>query len=430
MSQATPHVTQVDFEYPAKLKPIFTTPRGAVRYRACYGGRGGGRSYNFAMLALCFGAAEKLRILCCRQFQNSIKESFHAELKSALERNPWLAAHYEVGVDFLRGRNGTEFIFKGLERNVASVKSLSNVDICIVEEAENAKEESWRALEPTIRKELSEIWALWNPTFDDSPVNLRFRTAEPSNAIVVEMSYLDNPFFPSVMEDLRKRDMAMLPPQVYNHMWLGEFISDNMGEVFQWQWFREHGNFDVAAYSQIVHSWDTAYKADQHNDPSACTVWGINGNNASLLHVFNERLEYPALKKRIIALCAIYPPKTVLIEDKASGQSLIQEFRDIPNLSTAVSESPIVAINPTGDKLTRAAACCDMIASGRIFVPTVAPWLDEYRKQLVRFSFSKDFSKGNHDDMVDSTSQFINWFKEYDEDEAHRQTLLRMLGKG
>ena len=85
-----------------------------------------------------WGAVESLRILCTREYQNSIKQSFHAELKNAIESEPWLAAQYDLGIDYLRHRtNGTVFVFAGLRTNINSIKSMAQIDICIVEEAES-----------------------------------------------------------------------------------------------------------------------------------------------------------------------------------------------------------------------------------------------------------------------------------------------------
>jgi predicted phage terminase large subunit-like protein len=397
----------IPIKVPRKMLPFFGSPRGEVRYRACYGGRGGGRSFNFATLALLMGCYEPLRILCCRQFQNSISESFLAELKATLSALPELAKFYEVGERYITGRNGTEFIFKGLERNIGAVKSLSNIDICILEEAQDVKEDAWLVLEPTIRKDKSEIWGLWNPTFEDAPVEKRLRNAPPSEAVVIEMCFWDNEFFPDVLEKLRLRDQSLLSPQMYEHIWEGKYITGDMGEVFKWDWFGTHQYIEpYHGFERIVCSWDTAYKADEHNDPSACTVWGIKENKAYLVHVLNERMEYPQLKRSVIELAQRFTytaPPTILIEDKASGQSLLQELRQESSL-------PVIAINPVGDKITRASSCTGAIEAGRVLVPHNADWLPEYKKQLIRFSFNKDLLKSQHDDMVDSTSQFINWW--------------------
>jgi len=86
-------MTEATIRLPPKLVPVFTPPRGAVQYRGARGGRGSGKSFSFAKMAAIFGYAEPLRILCTREFQASIKESFHAEVKAAISSEPWLEAH-------------------------------------------------------------------------------------------------------------------------------------------------------------------------------------------------------------------------------------------------------------------------------------------------------------------------------------------------
>jgi phage terminase large subunit len=204
-------MTEARIQLPPKLVPMFAPPRGSVQYRAPYGGRGSGKSFNVAKMAAVFAYAEPLRVLCTREFQASIKESFHAELKAAIASEPWLEAHYDVGVDYLRGANGTEFIFRGLRQSINSVKSLAKIDLTIVEEAEDVPEASWLALEATVfRQPKSELWPIWNPRLDGSPVDMRFRKHTPANAIVTEINWNDNPFFPEGLDTLRRREMGAL----------------------------------------------------------------------------------------------------------------------------------------------------------------------------------------------------------------------------
>jgi len=89
-------------ELPPKLIPVFSPKRGELLYRGAYGGRGSAKSFSFALMAAIWGYVEPLRILATRELQVSIKESFHAELKSAIGQYPWLQDHYEIGVDYLR----------------------------------------------------------------------------------------------------------------------------------------------------------------------------------------------------------------------------------------------------------------------------------------------------------------------------------------
>lgn len=221
-------------------------------YRAMNGGRGSGKSQGAAVMAAVMGYAEPLRILCVREFQASIAESFHAELKSAIARHDWLAAHYDVGRDYLRGANGTEFIFRGIRRNEQSIKSLANIDLTIVEEAEDVPDSSWLALEATVfRRKGSELWAIWNPKLDGSPVDQRFIKNPPKNAVVASVNWHDNPFFPEGLDALRRREQERLDPATYAHVWEGAYLTNSVAQVF-------HGKYRVAEF-EPAQWWDGAY---------------------------------------------------------------------------------------------------------------------------------------------------------------------------
>ena len=200
-------MSEVEVKLPPRLVPILSPPRGSVRYRALYGGRGSGKSYSVALMAAIWGYAEPIRVLCAREIQASIKESFHQELKSAISHHPWLEAHYDVGVDYLRGKGGTEFIFRGLRHNSSGIKSLAKIDLTIVEEAEDVPEQSWLDLEATVfRQPKSELIAIWNPRLDGSPVDKRFIKNPPSDALIAQVNWNDNPFFPPGLDALRRRE--------------------------------------------------------------------------------------------------------------------------------------------------------------------------------------------------------------------------------
>lgn len=225
-------MTTARIQLPPKLVGAFSPPRGGVQYRGAYGGRGSGKSFSFALMAALWGYAEPLRILCTRELQASIKESFHAELKAAIASQPWLEAHYDVGVDYLRGKNGTDFIFRGLRHNTGSIKSLAKIDLTIVEEAEDVPEQSWLALEATVfRQPKSELWPIWNPRLENSPVDKRFRQQRPDNAIIVELNHSDNPFFPPGLETLRKREQERLDPNTYAHIWEGDYLENSEAQI-------------------------------------------------------------------------------------------------------------------------------------------------------------------------------------------------------
>jgi predicted phage terminase large subunit-like protein len=113
--------------------------------------------------------------------------------------------------------------------------------------------------------------------------------------------------------------------------------------------------------------------------------------------VIRERLEYPALKRRIVEEKRRWNAQVVLIEDKGSGMSLIQDLKREGVYA--------IGIKPEGDKVVRMSACSDRIEAGSVFVPRSARWLDTFRDEVLAFP------NGSHDDQVDALSQLINWKK-------------------
>jgi phage terminase large subunit len=245
-------VTTKRIELPPKLIPVFAKPRGELRYRAAYGGRGSGKSFTFAKMAAIWGAIEPLRILCTRELQDSIKNSFHAELKNAISSDDWLSSCYDVGVDYLKGHNGTEFIFKGLRHNIGSIKSLAQIDLCIIEEAEDVPEYSWVDLEPTIRAPGSEIWVVWNPKVDGSPVDKRFIKAVPPRSEIASLSYDDNPWFPKELEEQRIQAQKVMDDATYQHIWDGAYLQSTDAQIFNGKYivddFEPQDNWDGGYY--------------------------------------------------------------------------------------------------------------------------------------------------------------------------------------
>lgn len=190
------------------------------RYKVVYGGRGSGKSMNVARALLILAAQQPLRILCARELQVSIRDSVHKLLADEIAAIPELEGFYEVQNTVLLGRNGSEFMFKGLRHNVTEVKSMQGVDICWVEEAQMVSKTSWDVLIPTIRKDSSEIWLTFNPMLESDETYQRFVVHPPPNAVVRKVNWNDNPFFPSVLRDemlhLKEKD-----PDSWLNVWEG-----------------------------------------------------------------------------------------------------------------------------------------------------------------------------------------------------------------
>jgi len=172
------------------------------------------------------------------------------------------------------------------------------------------------------------------------------------------------------------------------------------GGMFKKHWINRYREQpDERATIRIVQSWDTAYKAAQINDPSACTTWAETKDGYYLLHAFVKHMEYPELKRQAKILADEWMPDALVIEDKASGQSLIQELR-------AETSHPVIANKPDADKETRANAVTSLFEAGRVLFPYDAPWLKELEAELFMFPL------GRHDDQVDSITQALRYMKE------------------
>lgn len=218
-------------EVPKAFEFLFDPPLGRTRYRVAYGGRGSGKSWQFARALLLHGAQRPLRILCAREYQTSIRDSVHHLLASQIEALG-LSGFYEIQQSLIRGRNGTEFIFKGLRKNVTEVKSTEAVDICWVEEAEAVSDQSWRVLIPTIRKPGSEIWVSFNPALEADPTYQRFVVSPPDKSVVRHVTYRSVArYVPQVLRD-EAAELLRRDPEAYAHVWGGSPWTRSDAQVF------------------------------------------------------------------------------------------------------------------------------------------------------------------------------------------------------
>uniref|UniRef100_A0A6M3LAU2 Putative terminase n=1 Tax=viral metagenome TaxID=1070528 RepID=A0A6M3LAU2_9ZZZZ len=214
-------------EFPEKLRFLFQP----ARYKIAYGGRGGSKSWGFARALLLTGVAKKLRVLCTREVQRTIKDSVHKLLEDQIQMLG-LGVKYQVLDQEIRGSNGTEFVFSGLATHtIESIKSFEGCDICWVEEGQTITARSWNILLPTIRKENSEVWVSFNPELETDPTYDRFITHAPDDAIVQKINWRDNPWFNEVLNNERLYDLKHYPKD-YPNKWEGECKPAVEGAIF------------------------------------------------------------------------------------------------------------------------------------------------------------------------------------------------------
>lgn len=172
------------------------------------------------------------------------------------------------------------------------------------------------------------------------------------------------------------------------------------GGLIQLDWFKDKYYKEVPKFNFIIQAWDTAFKTKQENDYSVCTTWGVYNGGYYLISRYKDKVEFPELKKMMLKLWVEHSPAAILVEDKASGQSLIQEMQrpiQDPNDITKQYRLPIKAINVDTDKVARVNAASTTIEMN-MYIPHAVPWVDDYLDELITFPAAA------HDDQVDSTT--------------------------
>jgi phage terminase large subunit len=221
-------------EIPDKLGFLFEPHR----YKVAYGGRGSAKSWTFARVLLVLAASSCLRVLCAREFQNSIQESVHKLLVDQMGLLG-LQDEFEVTQQSIKSRTDSDFFFYGIKNNPTKIKSTEGIDIAWVEEAERVSNNSWEILIPTIRKPGSEIWMTFNPHQETDATYQRFVINPPDDCVSREINHPDNPWFPV---ELRKEMeyLARVDPDAYAHIYGGKTRKFSAAQVLNGKWFIEY----------------------------------------------------------------------------------------------------------------------------------------------------------------------------------------------
>jgi phage terminase large subunit len=200
------------------------------RYKIMYGGRGAGRSWSAARALLSLGDARRIRVLCTREIQNSIRDSVHRLLRDQIKLLdlPYIVTRTEIRHE----TNGTLFIFEGLRHNVDKIKSMEGIDIAWVEEAERVSHDSWETLIPTIRKDGSQIWITFNPDLESDSTYQRFVVNTPPRTWKVKALAEDNPWLPDILREEREH-LYRVDPDAAAHVWGGEIRRATEAQVLK-----------------------------------------------------------------------------------------------------------------------------------------------------------------------------------------------------
>ena len=248
------------------------------RYKGAHGGRGSGKSHFFAeMLVEQAILKPGLRAVCVREVQRSLSQSVKRLIEDKIERLG-VGPLFDVQEAKINTPGGGIIIFQGMQNHTAdSIKSLEGYDVAWCEEAQSLSQRSLDLLRPTLRKPGSELWFSWNPDLETDPVDVLLRGEHlPPGAVVIEVNYSDNPFFPDVlraeMEYDKRRD-----PDKYAHIWRGKYRQNSEARVFR--------NWKIQDF-EIDPTWILRQGADWgfSVDPSVIVQCSIVGRTLYVIH--------------------------------------------------------------------------------------------------------------------------------------------------
>lgn len=238
---------EVDVNVPGPFVELFE-PTNNWRNIVYHGGRSSGKSTTVATSLVIKATVKPLRILCCREVQNSINESVHKLLSDMIQK--YQLPGWEITRETIRNKNGSEFIFKGMKGNAQSIKSLEGIDICWVEEAQSVSMESLDILIPTIRKDGSYFIFTFNRLTENDPVWERIAKKPDERTYVrqVNSDEIEKLLSAEVIHEREK--MHKENPELYAHVWLGEPLTVTTGSIYgkQLAQAREDGRIGNVPY--------------------------------------------------------------------------------------------------------------------------------------------------------------------------------------
>lgn len=364
------------FQYPPKLELFFRDDYH--RYRCAYGGRSGGKSWGAIGGLVKRSLTKKTRILCCREFQRSIKESVKRTIENTIDRMG-LSNYYTFKQDsIINNYNGSEFIFYGLHANVQQIKSLEGVDIAYVEEAETVSEESWRILIPTIRAEKSEIWIVFNPDKEDDATYQQFVLNPPSDCELVKINFEDNPYCPQVMkneaEEMRRRN-----PEMFEWIWHGECRKQNENALWKKKTMIDPFRLQrcVVDLERIVVGVDPAVTNNETSDETGIVCAGRARNRETgemeyyVLDDWSMKGSPNEWAKRAIELYGEYDADRIVVEVNNGGDLVESLMRRID------SNISLSSVRATRGKILRAEPIAAMYERGLVHHVGVFPLLED-----------------------------------------------------
>lgn len=255
MNQIQPN--NITVYIPTKIQPLFSTKK---RFIVIFGGRGSGKSWGVALFLILKAMNFKIRVLCTREIQNSIKDSVHKLLSDTISKYHF-DKYFIITEKSIKSINGSEFIFKGLRHNPNDIKSTEGIDYCWVEEAHSVSRKSLEILTPTIRKECSQIIFTYNPTDEFDPVHADYTLGDRDDILKINVNHNDNKKFPAVLKAEMEYDKRV-DYDKYLHIWEGKCQKHSDAQVFFKKWQVDNFNTEELKPEFIYFGADWGFSQD------------------------------------------------------------------------------------------------------------------------------------------------------------------------
>jgi predicted phage terminase large subunit-like protein len=228
-----------------------------------------------------------------------------------------------------------------------------------------------------------------------------------------------NPVWPEYWElDDLEKVKASIPVRNWSAQYMQEPTSDE-GAILKREWWQEWKRDGIPNLQHVIQSYDTAFSKKETADYSAITTWGVfspdegGAPHMILLDAIRGKYDFPELKAVALDAYRYWEPETIVIEQKASGEPLTQEFRRMG--------IPVVPFTPSkgNDKFTRINSCAPIFESGQVWYPHGEKFAEDVIDECA------SFPHGANDDYVDSTTQavlryrqghFIELYSDYKDD--------------
>lgn len=363
------------------------------RYKVLHGGRGGGKTTTVAKVLLLKAAQARLNIICGREFQNSLDESVKSALEAAIFEMG-LDSFYRINANEINGVNGSHFGFKGLARNIMSIKGWDDVDIFWGEEANVISDDSLRILTPTIRKPNSELWFTFNRQDRDDPIDKMFLgSVVPARSLIKKVNFNDNPFFPDILEEERQKTL-LIEPERYDHIWLGE-PDEVAGIFFKSQWIKY---YDTLPETLKIYGASDYALTEGGGDWTVHGIFGVDReDNIYLLDLWRAQTASDKWVEQLLEMARKYKPLYWFEE----GGVIIKALDPLIKKMMTETRTYFVRQNFNyggKNKEARAQGIRARMAMGKVLFPRNAAFTPELISEMMRFP------EGKHDDQVDVLS--------------------------